>query len=94
MMRVCFSVYLKRCRAELQAFLHVLLQLVLDADLLLFGQCGHWEGSDHCLLPHWTHIETTISITLLREIVQRFTGHTGPPANKFFLLFVDILCLS
>lgn len=53
-----FHVYLKWSGAELQAFLHVRLQLVLDADLLVFGQSGHWESSDHCLLPHWTHIET------------------------------------
>lgn len=47
---LCF--YLKWCRAKLQALLHVLLQLVLDADLLLFGEWGHRKSSDDCLLPH------------------------------------------
>lgn len=46
-------VYLERSGAQLQALLHILLQLVLDADLLLFGERGHWEGSDHDLLAHW-----------------------------------------
>lgn len=46
-------VYLERSGAQLQALLHVLLQLVLDADLLLLGERGHWEGSDHDLLAHW-----------------------------------------
>lgn len=32
------SVYLKRSGAQLQALLYVLLQLILDADLLLFGE--------------------------------------------------------
>lgn len=52
-MCVRVRVYLERSGAQLQALLHVLLQLVLDADLLLFGERGHWEGSDHDLLAHW-----------------------------------------
>lgn len=47
------GVYLERSGAQLQALLHVLLQLVLDGDLLLFGERRHWEGSDHHLLANW-----------------------------------------
>lgn len=54
-------VYLKWCGAELQAFLHVLLKLVLDADFLLFGQCGHGERPDDRLLPHCTQTQRSAS---------------------------------
>lgn len=55
-------VHLEGRRAELQTFLHVLLKLILDADLLFFGQCGHWKSSDHCLLSNWLNRENTTVI--------------------------------
>lgn len=81
------TVYLKGCRAELQTFLHVLLQLVLDAYLLFFGQRGHWESPDHCLLPYWTHNKDQHHITDM-------IAAASYPCNKvkqllwFFFVFV------
>lgn len=70
------SVYLKRSGAELQALLHVLLQLILDADLLLFGERRHWEGSDHRLLAHWTKAGNTNQQGITEKTVLCCTKHS------------------
>lgn len=77
------GVYLERSGAQLQALLHVLLQLVLDADLLLFGERRHREGSDHDLLANWmtgwqemlmSHSADTFITILLTSAVSQQEG--------------------